>query len=133
MKKLILLAAVASLAACADNDADEAVVTGEPMAEAAPAAPVADPALANAAGTYEMTAPDGTVMMRNVNADGTYTTQVDGTAAETGMVRLDGEAMCYDPEGPDPESCWTAGEVAADGSFAVTDAVGGTMTVRRTD
>lgn len=130
MKKLFVIAVCASLAACGGNEADDTTVAPqEPITEA----PAADPALANAAGTYEMTAPDGTVMMRNVNADGTYSTQTDGTAGETGMVRLDGEAMCYDPEGPDPESCWTAGEVAADGSFEVTDGVGGTMTVRRTD
>ncbi len=130
MNKLMLVAACATLAACGENDADEAALPAEPVVEAP--APT-DPALAEAAGTYEMTADDGIVIMRTVNADGTYTTQADGTSGETGMVRLEGDAMCYDPEGPEPEACWTTGEFADGGSFRITNGADEVMTVRRTN
>lgn len=132
MKKLMLVAACATLAACGGNDTDDTATIdpAEPVVEAEPGGPV-DPAMADAAGTYEMTATDGTVMMRTVNADGTYTTETSGEVGDSGTVRLDGDAMCYDPDGPEPEACWTAGEVAEDGSFEVTRG-DQTMTVRRT-
>lgn len=132
MKKLMLVAACAALTACGGNDTDDAATIdpAEPIVEAEPTRTV-DPAVAEAAGTYEMTAADGTVMMRTVNADGTYTTDIGDAVGETGTVRLDGDAMCYDPEGPQPETCWTAGETADDGSFEITNG-SRTMTVRRT-
>ncbi|MXP09428.1 hypothetical protein [Pseudoblastomonas halimionae] len=132
MKKFLLLAACASLAACGGNDTDETatIEPAEPVAEAP--APV-DPAVADAAGTFEMTAEDGTVMMRTVNADGTYTSTVNGEAGEAGTVRMSGNDMCYDPEGPDAETCWTAGDTGANGTFTATGPDGETLTVRRTN
>ena len=124
MKKFLLLAACASLAACGGNDADDTAATET----AAPEATIAD-----ATGTFEMTAADGTVMMRTVNPDGTYTTMVDGEAGDSGTAKLVGDDMCYDPEGPDPEVCWTAGKPTQDGTFTATNPAGETLTVRRTN
>ena len=135
MKKLLTIATCAalatSLAACGGND-DEMPTEVTAESDTVIAAPTADPALAEAAGTYEVTGDDGTVTMQTVNADGTYVDTVDGTETERGTVRLDGEAMCYDPTGPDAETCWTSGEVSDDGSFrANTNGEDAGVTIRK--
>ena len=114
MKKFLALVAIASLAAC--NNANETETAEDGVAVDAPEATVASEDAA-AAGTYEMTSADGVVTTQQVNPDGTYTEMVDGQQTESGTWRTQGEAMCFDPEGADPEECYTGSEVSADGTF----------------
>lgn len=130
MKKLIIIAACTALAACGSKE--------EPAAEATEAAPAATTDTATAsqmAGTYEVKLADGTVTRQTINADGTYAdTDLNGTQLETGTWRQTGDQLCYDPEGEEPEACYTGGAPAPDGSFEVRDASGTVAsTVRRVE
>ena len=126
MKKLALIAAVAALSACS-QEADEPADT---TAMEAPA-PVETMAADDPAGTYDVKMADGTTGTTVINADGTYTDTGSDGATESGtFVRKDGKD-CFDPEGDEPEMCWTVSEPAADGSFTATDPEGNTVTVMR--
>ena len=128
MKKFLILAACGALAACGSNDADEA-----PEAIETDVA-VTDTASADQmAGTYEVTAADGTVTRQTVNADGTYVdSDLEGNETQRGTWRQQGDQLCYDPDGPDVEECWIGGAPGADGTFEATTADGSaTATVRR--
>ena len=87
MKRIIVIAALATVAACSKPaPAPEAEATNDATAEAAaPAA--AEPVAADgkpSVGKYRVTRANGTVMTDDVRADGTYvTTMADGTT-ETG-------------------------------------------------
>ncbi|MGN6497658.1 MAG: hypothetical protein ACTHK5_10015 [Tsuneonella sp.] len=125
MKKLVLFAALAALSACSKQSETPA---GADMAkvEATPSAPEgASP------GTYDVTNADGTVGKTVINPDGTYVdTDAKGAATKGRFVHKSGKD-CFDPDGPDPEVCWTLGTPGADGSFdAVTP--DGKMTVHVT-
>ena len=128
MRKMLIIAAFGALAACGSNEAEEPVDTVDTT--------VAETDTASAsqmAGTYEMTMDDGTVVRQNVNADGTYVdTDIDGNELERGTWRQQGDQLCYDDAGPDPEECWSGGTPAEDGSFEATSADGSTsITIRR--
>ena len=130
MKKLFILAATASLAACGGG-AEETDMSNvdDTMGDTA----VTDTAApGQMAGTYESTADDGTVTMQQVNADGTYVDTVDGEETERGTWRQQGDQLCYDPDGEMGETCYTGSEPGSDGSFTVTGENGETMTVRKT-
>ncbi|MGI8943311.1 MAG: hypothetical protein ACR2FJ_03585 [Qipengyuania sp.] len=126
MKKLIVIAATVALAACG-GDSDEVDQADASRGGAV----VTDTASADQmAGTYEITMPDGSVTMQQVNADGSYVDTVDGQQTETGTWRQQGEQLCYDPEGPETEQCHTGSEPGADGRFTV-ETEAGTTTVRK--
>ena len=130
MRSIAILAACAALAACGSK-------------EEAPAEPVetADRTLESTAtgdvtGTYEVQMADGSVTMQTINADGTYVdTTVDGTRVGGGTWRTgDNGAMCFDPEGNDPEACYTGGAPGEDGSFQMRSAAGTVQsTVRKVE
>lgn len=126
MKKLILLALVSGIAACQA----EPEPAPEPVAEeAAPAATVAN---GSPAGTYEVTAADGSMMTAQINADGTYVdTAADGSTVEEGTWAVTGGKTCFTPttEGA-TAMCWTETAPAADGSFTATPDEGDPVTVR---
>jgi hypothetical protein len=120
MKKLIVLAGVAALAACAEPATTE---TSEVPTDAMAEAPVA-PAEVMAAdgmspvGSYRITEPDGSVMTEELRADGTFTnTAADGQVRTGTWVQkspaqfcstVEGEAeKCY-AEGVDAEGVWTS-------------------------
>ena len=129
MNKFILAgAACVALAACG-NPAEEA---DEPVVAETPAATPTTAANGNMAGTYEVTMADGMVVTQTIRADGTYSDVANGETTESGTWRAQGEQLCYDPEGPQPEECFTGSQPGADGSFQMTDADGNRMgTVRR--
>jgi len=95
MKRIIAIAALAALAACskpAEEPAAPAEATAEATAEAAPTAATAATAAAAAmaadgkptVGKYKITRADGSVMMEDLRADGTFvSTSADGKT-ETG-------------------------------------------------
>lgn len=128
MKKLIALAAIATLAACGER-AEDAAPADTATAEATTAAMTDDPA-----GSYTVKMEDGTTGTTVINADGTYVdTDKDGKQIKGTFARRDGKD-CFDPEGDDPEECWTVAPPTADGSFVATAPDGKTtVTVMRSD
>jgi hypothetical protein len=125
MKKLIALAAIATLAACGER-AEEAPAPVDTTAAAAM------PAETDPAGTYDVKMADGTMGKTTINADGTYVDiGADGTEERGTFTRANGQD-CFDPEGDAPAVCWTVGPPAADGSFTATTVDGKTtVTVMR--
>lgn len=131
MHKIVFLAtATVALAACGSNETEEPV---EPIETTAPAGTTDTASASQMAGTYEVTMDDGTVVRQQVNADGTYVdTDLDGNEVERGTWRQQGDQLCYDDAGADPEECWTGGAPGPDGSFQATTSDGSvTTTVRR--
>ena len=83
MKKIIVIAAIAALAACskpAESPAADASAAPEPAAVAGPVA--ADGK--SSVGTFKITASDGKIYTEVVKADGTYEGMTDGKVTETG-------------------------------------------------
>ncbi|MBN90314.1 MAG: hypothetical protein CL954_00715 [Erythrobacteraceae bacterium] len=114
MKKFLVAASCVALAACGSNEAEAPV---EPIETADTT--LDSTATGNVAGTYEVKLADGSVTMQTINADGTYVdTTPDGTRFGGGTWRTgDNGTMCFDPEGNDPEECYTGGAPAEDGAF----------------
>ena len=135
MKKLVLVAMLSgALAACGDaaEEADD-TATAETAEIVAPA-PAATPT--SSAGSYEVSAADGTAWTANLKADGTYEDlDAEGKVTETGTWedRPDGKT-CFDSEGGDDTVvCFTVGEAAADGSMTATpDDGSGALTIKKT-
>ncbi|GGD98223.1 hypothetical protein GCM10011515_17530 [Tsuneonella deserti] len=106
MRKVILIAAVAALAACskpATNTDETATPAATDTAAAAPA-PAATTMAADgkpSTGTFKVTSPDGQVVMEEVRADGTYADTVDGKVVETGRWEQKSSAQyCWTKDGP---------------------------------
>ncbi len=129
MKKLVLMAVVATLAACSQK-AEQAAAPAEPAAAPAPApAPALDPSVV---GAYNVKLADGSMGKTVINADGSYVdTDAQGKEIK-GTFSRNGNQDCFDPEGDAPVECWTASPPAADGSFTATSPDGKTtVTVSR--
>lgn len=126
MKKIILLAALSTLAACSQKTEEKKEVPAEPLAEAAPA-PAADSG--TGPGTYDVKLADGTMVTSVINADGSYVdTDPKGNQIKGLYASHDGKD-CFDPEGDAPGMCWAKSAPAADGSFTATADDGTVVTV----
>lgn len=131
MKKLVLLAAFATLSACSQKAEEKKAeekkeVAAEPAAEAAPA-PAADSG--TPPGTYDVKMADGTMATTTINADGTYVdTDAKGKQAKGQYATRDGKD-CFDPEGDEMGMCWAVSKPGADGSFIATADDGTVVTV----
>ena len=134
MKRIVLIAALAAVAACTETETAEAPEATEEVA----AAPVeaAQPLAADgqpAPGMYRITLADGTVFMEDVKADGTYVqTDAEGKVVETGRWNQKSpEQYCYtkDEEGA-VEECNTEA-VDASGAWTSTNAEGEVAKVER--
>ncbi len=114
MNKFLIAASCLVLAACGSNDAEAPV---EPVETADTT--LDSTATGDVTGTYEVQMADGSVTMQTINADGTYVdATADGTRVGGGSWRTgDDGAMCFDPEGNDPEECYTGGAPGEDGAF----------------
>lgn len=134
MKRLILLGAVMTLGACGERTetttAEAPAGTATTTMADAPSPAANQPATGEMPGRYEVTMADGKVMTETINADGTYVDLMDGEETR-GRWRMDGARSCFDPDGPEPEECYTSTAPAADGSFTVTGADGSKATVRK--
>ena len=135
MRKLFIASACVALAACGSNDAEVAEAdldVGDGIAE--PAAQSTVPT-ADLAGSYEMTADDGTVTMQQLNADGSYVDTVDGEETDRGTYRAQGEQLCYTSQTRDGgETCYVGSRPDTNGEFELRDNRGTTIqTVRRLD
>ena len=122
MKKLILLAGIAALAACTSK---EPAAEDTAAAEAPAAAVAAAAAAAPTPGSYDVTGPDGTKLVATLMADGTYVDRDEaGKVLEKGKWAAKDGKTCFDDEGDKPEVCYTDSAPAADGSFTATEADG---------
>lgn len=133
MKRLILLGAAMTLAACGERTETATAETPAPAATAmaeTPSPAANQPATGAMPGRYEVTMADGSVMTETINADGTYVDLMNGEETR-GRWRMDGARSCFDPDGAAPEECYTSGPPNADGSFTVTGADGTRSTVRK--
>lgn len=127
MKKLIALAAIATLAACGERAEETPAPADTATAEATTAA------TDDMSGVYDVKMADGSVLKSTINADGTYVdVAADGTETRGTFTRANGQD-CFDPEGDEPAECWTVAAPNADGSFTATTVDGKTtVTVTRT-
>ena len=128
MRLLIGLSAALALAACGQNA--ETTTDATPSPTDTIVAPATQAATGSMAGKYEVTMADGSVMTETINTDGTYVDIVAGKEVR-GRWRMDGARSCFDPDGDDPERCYTSDAPGADGSFVVTGPDGAKATVRK--
>ena len=121
MKKIILFAGVAMLAACSQSEAPEAEPE-EAVVEAAPAGPVP--------GKYTVADDDGTSVIMEIGEGNTFTvTQEDGTVV-TGTYTVDGDTACFSADGSEePPMCNTGSAPDENGVVTVTREDGSTSTV----
>lgn len=130
MRKIALLCAAGALAACSAAG-DEQARAPEPKNEAAETA-----SAESVAGRYNVVRADGSGFISVINADGTYSEEVDGATSVTGRWKAEGERTCYDPDGEAERMCYTFGapaEPAEEGTFTATSEAGDVLTVRRID
>lgn len=129
MKKLILLASVATLAAC-DRGSDEVVVDNT-MTVDNTAMTADDTATPTYVGTHTVYDADGEMLGTTVaNADGSYTdTNADGTTGAGTWELNDAGQLCFHPDGEDAPTCWTKGEMV-DGREAWSNPDGDTVYVQ---
>jgi hypothetical protein len=137
MKKLLLIAGCAALAACgqtqepaATEDANTTVTEADANA-IDPSASAVTTANGSAPGTYEVTMKDGRKAQSILNADGTYVDKnSDGTESK-GTWNVAGGKTCFDPEGDEGPTCYAETSVAADGTFTATPDKGDPVTVKK--
>ena len=130
MKKFILLAAVAALAACSKPaEAPEADASAAPEAVATNIAADGKSSI----GKFKITDKDGAVYMEEDKADGTYIGTKDGKVVETGKwVQKDPNTFCYTKDEKDPkEVCNT--ETVENGVWTTKNAKGEVSTVERVE
>ena len=122
MKKLILLAGIAALAACSGKEpaAEETAAAEAPAAEVATA-----PGVTATPGSYDVTGPDGAKLVATLMADGTYVDRdLTDKVIEKGKWAVKDGKTCFDDDGDKAEVCYTDSAPAADGSFTATEADG---------
>lgn len=119
MKNLAVVASIALLAACgAKTDTTAEAITTDAATESVAAAETP------AAGTYDVTNPDGSKGTTTLNADGTYTdADAAGKVIAKGKYAIKDGKTCFAADGG-KEDCYTESARAADGSFTATDAKG---------
>ncbi|WP_394727825.1 hypothetical protein [Altererythrobacter sp. GH1-8] len=131
MRKLIIVASLAALAACAQDAEPEA----EPEEAVEDAVPMAVDG-GTLAGAYTSTGADGTVAVWTLAEDGTFTLETEGSDPVTGtFTNTDTETganFCADPEGEEVgEICYAISTPAEDGSWTATDPEGNVLTIAR--
>ena len=127
MKKIILVAALATITAC-----NQAETVAEPVEseEAAPAEVMAADG-GPAHGNFKVTLADGTVIMDEVRADGTYTaTMPDGTTESGTWVQKPGE-YCSTPDTEGATERCSAESIDENGVWIAVSSDGETVTVER--
>ncbi|MBO9517629.1 MAG: hypothetical protein J7493_06140 [Porphyrobacter sp.] len=131
MRKLMMVMLPLVLAGCNSQPAQEPEATETPTPTAEPVAAQVS-ANGSPAGTYAVTAKDGTVTTTVLAPDGTYTdTDAKGVVTEQGTWATVDFKTCFTPstEGSHP-LCYVETAPAADGSFTATPDKGDPVTVR---
>ena len=130
MKKFVLLATVAALAACSKPaPAPEASASDTAAASVAAANVAADgkPSV----GKFKITSHDGKIYMEEDKADGTYATTQDGKEVETGHWRQpDPNTFCFTKDVKDAKEECNAEKVEG-GKWTTTNAKGEVSIVER--
>ncbi len=123
MKKLILIAGLAALAACNKQAAEaSAGESTNAVADGTSGKAITPP------GTYTVVNDDGPVGTTIINADGTYLDRAPDGKEVTGTIFSKNGMDCFDADGEEPEVCFTMTVPDAEGSFKATTA-DGKMTV----
>jgi len=137
MKKLLLVAGFAALAACgqkqepvATEDANATIAEADANAAASNVAAMTT-ANGSAPGTYEVTMKDGTKAQSILNADGTYVDKNSNGTESKGTWNVAGGKTCFDPEGDEGPTCYSETSTAADGTFTATPDKGDPVTVKK--
>jgi hypothetical protein len=137
MKKLLLVAGFAALAACgqkqepaASEDTNATVAEADANAADANAAGMVT-ANGSLPGTYEVTMKDGSKGQSTLNPDGTYVDKDSDGSESKGTWNVAGGKTCFDPEGDEGPTCYTETSTAADGSFTATPDKGDPVTVKK--
>ena len=125
MKNLMIIAALASLAACSQQTEKAAETETAPVE----AAVTAETDSTSFVGDYEVKMADGKTGKTRINEDGTFVDiGPDGKEIKGKFALKDGKE-CFDVDGDEPELCWTSAKPGADGSFTSTNDKGETVTV----
>jgi len=137
MKRIIVIAALAAVAACskpapapeATTEASaEASAEATPVAAAAPLAADGKPSV----GQYKVTTHDGKILMEDVKADGTYVDTIDGKVVETGKWEQKSPAQyCFTKDEAGAKQKCNTEQVDDKGVWTSVDAEGKTATVVR--
>ena len=132
MKKIVLVAALATLAACSKPEAAPTEAATE--AATAPAATTAENIAADgkpSVGKFKINSHDGKVYMEEDKADGTYVTTSDGKVVDTGKwEQKDRNTFCFTKDAKDAkQECNT--EKVEGGKWTTTNAKGEVSTVER--
>lgn len=135
MKKIMIIAALAAVSACSKPaPAPEAAATTD-AAAAAPAAEVLAADGKTPVGKFKITEADGTVIMEDDKADGTYTdTDASGKVVESGTwVQKSPEHFCFTKDAPDAKEQCTTEAIDAKGVWTAKGPSGKTSTVERVE
>lgn len=141
MKRLILIASLAGLAACAESDPDATADAADTETAATEEAAVFAADGQPPEGAYKITTADGTVFMEELKPDGTYVqTSEDGEVVETGSWdQKSPEQFCFtadaeyvDEDTPAEEQCNTEA-LGEDGVWTSTGSDGEAVTVERVE
>ncbi|MBT8427582.1 MAG: hypothetical protein KJO02_06100 [Erythrobacter sp.] len=136
MKKLILLAGAATLAACSANDSaydDEEAVDETAMEDTAMEEAALAPDGGPIAGTYEVTPEEGDAWTTAIAADGSYTTTYADGTGETGTMAMQDEmTACFDNAADEEGPMCSESSIGEDGAWTATGERG-TVTVARVE
>lgn len=134
MKKIMFVAALATLAACSQQDAAPAADATE-QAAATPAASVSQSVAADgkaSTGTFQVTTADGKLVTEEVKADGTYVETQDGKVVETGRWEQKApETYCYTKDEDGAKQVCSTEKVDEKGVWTSVNPEGKTATVVR--
>jgi hypothetical protein len=133
MKKLILIAGIAALAACGQQEAAPADEANVAVANAT--APAATPAAFQLnETTWTFTDKDGQAIQESIDASGNYVANSGAKHVDHGTAVMKGDKACFTSAmNKEGEECWTTQPVAIGQSFETTSDKGEKLTVMRVD
>ena len=129
MKKFVIVAGIALLAACGSNkDASGDAAASDAAAASAAATPAA--VHTPAPGSYDVTTPDGKKLTNTLMADGVYVRRdAGGKVLDKGKWAVTDGKTCFTPE-IGAVDCYTDTMPGANGSFTATDSMGAVLQVK---
>lgn len=133
MRKVVLLAVVATLAACAEAEKAPEATEIAGATETASTAPAQAASWKLEAGTYEYTRADGTSGVTTVAADGTYSMKPATGETETGTWAEEAGKTCLKSNGtPENRRCYVFTTPDGEGNLTGTSEEVGVTKIRKT-